>query len=585
MKKIVSLMLAVVLMVSMFAMLGSFTASAETYEINDTVKLTFDGDEPYGIPVHRGTFKGYQDGYLNIRQSSPSNPSEPNYSYFMLGKNGNVGAEPVNAYTNKDAVNADDLYLFEAEKTYRVSFDYKFLEGSYGSGTNFRVYAVGDPKESYANSANSKLLKDRASVYSETNTEATWTADPETNALVGETEWATAEYNFTVKAGDAGFYFGLVCGDQGLAYVAIDNIVIEKVVASYSYNDSGIYTMDEEGLTYADGFNSQGSFVESGDAKHGKVMQIKGASNSDNTRGGIQADAFKLTYGKKYYITFEAKNSSSSEIVTAIGTIGTSRRFYLSASSNSKKAGDGVRYFYDGNEKKPSTSSTWYSGFLPCYSNAWHKYGLIIDTTHEDFETALLSNGTNYSDFWTKDIYFQVGVAYGTVSIDNMQMIEIGEVDAIEAADESALYSIRREVKSDVENEVAYQSAGLRFRGSVAAQSREDAAEIGFVVAPVEKVVTTANWYELENGLNANAKKVVAKDASNDIYYSINDDDTVSYQLILTGLTNEEGGSICARRFAAVMYVKTGETYEYFSLGEMSYNQVKAEYAIREYQY
>jgi hypothetical protein len=157
-----------------------------------------------------------------------------------------------------------------------------------------------------------------------------------------------------------------------------------------------------------------------------------------------------------------------------------------------------------------------------------------------------------------------------TTYFDNFKIVEMTEpaISAVPEKDESAKYSIRKEA--------AGLSAGLRFKGNVDASVKAAADEIGFVVAPAELVYGEENWYKVDS-LNKNAKKAVAYNDTKDVVYS-SKGDTVSYQLILTNL-----GKLADRRFAAVMYVKTGDTYTYISLGEISYNTVAAEYAVRGY--
>ena len=83
------------------------------------------------------------------------------------------------------------------------------------------------------------------------------------------------------------------------------------------------------------------------------------------------------------------------------------------------------------------------------------------------------------------------------------------------------------------------------------------------------------SWYKLDGTGHTDAKKVVCKDASMNIAYETTSTETY-YQLVLTGLSTETGKTAYNRRFSAVMYVKNGDSYTYFALGETSFNQVGA---------
>ncbi len=101
-----------------------------------------------------------------------------------------------------------------------------------------------------------------------------------------------------------------------------------------------------------------------------------------------------------------------------------------------------------------------------------------------------------------------------------------------------------------------------------------------FAVIPAASA--TADWYKFdaEGKLTSGALTAAAyvKD-SKDVIYAV--DDTTgayTYQMILTGLSKEDGKTAYGQRFSAVMYVKTGDTYSYLDLGEASYTVVKAMY-------
>ncbi len=582
MKKIVSLVLTIVLMASMFAMLGTITASAETYEItNELVNLTFDGEARYGFPVARVGGVAYNDGYVTLTSLNQSNNS------MYIGKDGTVGAtvvarsntDDVTKFTSAQTEAYNNLFIFEANKTYTVSYDYKVLKDSVSklaSGTSYTlkkapgVMLMHNPMLS---SADSNRSISRVSMISSSVPDITWTkddlvVDEETGneVLKADTEWASCHYTFTVKADDPGFAWGIHDGaGNGLdTYMSYDNIVIKEVLGSYDYSDSGVYTMDEDGLTWNNSSSAPGEIVNNYDAEHGSVLKVSGSANT--SRGGLTDSSLYVTKGNKYYITFDAKADKEGNLVTCFTNLTattTARHFF---SGYNIRYG-GVKYYVNGVEKVVTDKST-NADVFPV-TTEWATYSLVVDTASDVFNTALEGSGTaGYAaHFWNQNPISFGFAANVTAYFDNLKIVAVEEVDSVvPEKDESAKYSIRETA--------AGTTAGLRFRGSVANTVKEAADEIGFVVAPVSLVGGNDNWYKLDS-LSVAAKKAVAYDGTKDVIYS-SDAETTSYQLILTKLDN-----IVVHRFAAVMYVKTGNTYEYISLGEISYNQVLAEYAVR----
>lgn len=123
-----------------------------------------------------------------------------------------------------------------------------------------------------------------------------------------------------------------------------------------------------------------------------------------------------------------------------------------------------------------------------------------------------------------------------------------------------------------------YISAGLRFRGTLTSGQYADATEIGFIAAPYKAIANDSDWYQLDaNGIPSAeiAKKAVSYDAAKgtDIVYSIDGTDK-SYQLILTGLSTENGATYYELEIATVMYVKTAAGYKYFRIDSVTYQQI-----------
>lgn len=123
-----------------------------------------------------------------------------------------------------------------------------------------------------------------------------------------------------------------------------------------------------------------------------------------------------------------------------------------------------------------------------------------------------------------------------------------------------------------------YVSAGLRFRGTLTAEQYADATEIGFVAAPYNAISSDSNWYKLDaNGAVSSSivKKAVCFDSAKgtNIVYSTDGTDK-SYQLIITGLSIENGAKYYNLEIAAVMYVKSAAGYKYYRIDSTTYQNI-----------
>lgn len=146
--------------------------------------------------------------------------------------------------------------------------------------------------------------------------------------------------------------------------------------------------------------------------------------------------------------------------------------------------------------------------------------------------------------------------------------------------DDELYTNVADDVKSSIRAESgsgeSYVSAGVRFRASVDDATIAAADEIGFIAIP--SASANGKWYDM-TALNANVKraKVYVKNGAHTIY---NDNDGYNeYQLIVSGLTKEGAtNNGKALDIVAVLYIKTGDTYEYKFVRDSSYNEVKQMY-------
>ncbi|MBQ3551436.1 MAG: hypothetical protein IJA41_10725, partial [Clostridia bacterium] len=505
-RKLLSLMLCICMLVSVVSvgLVGSTSAKTVTTYL-DKVSLTFDGDAPYGIPLHRGlTTIGYENGYALLH----NNGSNGGTAY--IGKDGTVGATPINRKDKNTDLVAEaksNLFMCEAGKTYRLKFDFKYLAGTGGITKTVDIWTVPDPSASsisdYKMGKRATLVESQAATMKIAETETVLTED---------TEWATAYYIFTVNDDQTdGVAIGMHPGYSATyhSYLAVDNLTISEVAEGFEYNESRLHTMDDatnDAYIVASGCNDGTALIDNYDEEHGSVLKLVGGNYA---RLGF--DDFDIMQNRKYYVYFDAKaETDNAQPVTVLGVNGSgtgSCRFFFTGFQTPYDKG--ASFFIDGKQVTAANLK---------FSTEWQRYGIVIDTSNEE----LLAKITAYkATFWNSAIHFLFGVSGATAYFDNVQVIEVESIpDAVPAEnDASAAASIRTEKKA-ADNNGVYLSAGLRFRAIIDNSVKDAADEIGFLVAPSSAVRADSDWYKLENGLNTIVKQGVCykKDVTDIVY-------------------------------------------------------------------
>lgn len=576
-RKILSVILIISMLFSITTIGISSSVSAQTINTYSTeVNLTFEGDAPYGFPAQRGDKKYVEykteEGYA-VLNNAPTGGAT-----IYIGKNGTVGENQRHQWssTAQKTEAKENLFYCEPGKTYRLKFDFKYLAGTGGKEKNVDLYLVPDPT---ASSISKYKLADRATLIDSQPASVDF---GEEMVLTEDTEWSTVYYTFTIKEtmddGSAAepVSIGIHPGyhKSYYSYLAVDNLTVSEV-SSFEYNESRLHTMDDatqDAFVTASGCN-EGTYLVDDDAMHGKVLKLNGGSNAR-----LSFDDCIVKKDRLYYIYFDAKSETDDAIITTlIGAKGSStayRRFFFTGFKTNQM---GVSMYVDGEEVGASD-------FL--FSTEWQRYGMIIDTSDTSMLNKITQEGTDYSKFWDSTTYFLFGTHNATVYFDNFQLIEIDTISEAVPNESKILAAASIRVEKLAENNNGtYQSAGLRFKGIIDNSAKEASDEIGFIVAPSSSVVNDSDWYKFENGLNPIARTAPCYvKGSKDVIYEQGTNQT-AYQMILTGLSTEDGKTAYLRRFSTVMYVKSGDTYTYYVLGEISYKQVLATYNVMNIDY
>lgn len=581
-KKILSVLLCFLTIASVTCVCFTGTATAKTVQsTKNLVTLTFDGTAKYGITYDRGIGPKYSvddsgNGYLK------ADIGEKNGAAFFIGKDGTVGSSIKTQYsgnTEQDEAAANTLYLYPG-KTYILKFDYKLLAGTSGTSKALRVRLLKNPKTP----ENGCELTDRASLDTVNSSPLSVTLGSSVTTLTSDqASWSTAVYKFTVnKTETAPLCLSLGCYTTGQTNIAFDNITVDSVEnVTYHSSSSRLHNMtDSDNHDKPLGVvNGTAEVFNSNEEGHGNVLKL--VSTDKNCRVGL--DDLKIRQGYKYYISFDARTTSllDTTLETVISRLNDAQgtRFFMTGAAN---CDDGIEYYIDGQKVTAEN-------FV--LSRDWKRFGIVIDTTNENFiknSTAQVNSSNGAANLWKSNCDFMFGVAEGskyvsrrTVYFDNIQLIETGYsfADTVPSSADGAAVSIRHEKKSF--NGSDYISAGIRFRGFVQNSVKENADEIGFIVAPTPAVINDDTWYRFgsmsDSALTASAYVKGVKDV---VYDNETYSDKQAYQLILTGLSTEDGSTAYSAPFSAVMYVRTGTSYTYYGLGQAAWSQVNAMYNV-----
>ena len=328
----------------------------------------------------------------------------------------------------------------------------------------------------------------------------------------------------------------------------------------YIYAPNGTAT----GNTYLDAYE---------DEERGTVVKISTSKGSGLSTSTFNFNEFKPEAGKKYYITFDAKlleNNNKNEAKLSF------ERLYYSGASGISQSGNKTE-IAAGNTNSKVTALT-----STALTTEWKTYGWVLNAMTETGDVA----NRPYVSFAVPHSGTNKGadVSAGVFVVDNFNIVEYTTEGAATAPNNAtdAMASIRG---YGVSEDGSYQSAGLRFRATVSADAKAAASEIGFIVAPAKAAKAAgAEWYaidgELVAGVSALKQACYVKD-SKDIAYSDLGDKGTAYQMILKGLSTEDGKTAFNQRFVAVMYITAEDgTVEYYNLGETSYNEMLTSYGI-----
>ena len=319
------------------------------------------------------------------------------------------------------------------------------------------------------------------------------------------------------------------------------------------------------------------------------TVSVDDRGNVVKVTGGLRFcvnDTNFISKGHKYTISFDARLDVEDDttegifmILSKITNSGEKPRFFINNPNANSGAGgssndtlvNAAFKFYEQNLTTKEITEISSPRDLKI-NKTWKKYIIEFDYTNETFISTI--NAATSGDYYDKnngskltecDSYFHIGNINGM--FDNLKIVE-------ETPGVGTEVSIRKAQTF----EDKYASAGLRFKATMSTNAAKAASEIGFVVAPSSAAMSTENWYKLEDGVNSIARKGVVKSGSSNFIYNYDEvvagSEITEYQVVITGLSSQDGKTAYNRRYSAVLYTKDAEdNYSYYALGEASYYQ------------
>ena len=296
---------------------------------------------------------------------------------------------------------------------------------------------------------------------------------------------------------------------------------------------------------------------------------------------------YKLQAGHTYRVSYDIYIADNGNNISNVDP-----KFFMAAKGGIDVAGNKVNefrpgYTADGGEIHGETGTS--AQLLTAHKEGrWATFARTITVTEQDGKTYVNGNEVDL------ETYPYLLFALSISSLTNEQDYYF---DNIQITDMKVGHSIRAEKSAEESGTGAYQSAGLRFRGTINDADLIGATEVGFAVMRVtdrDNLSGNRNawWYSRSNlsDLTKGAKWAYAYNAEQGIDVVYNDAEGYKdFQLILTGLTRDgvTDKDLKDTEFCVYMWIryaddaKYGENnreYTYRNLGTASYASVLAEY-------
>lgn len=290
---------------------------------------------------------------------------------------------------------------------------------------------------------------------------------------------------------------------------------------------------------------------------------------------------YKLQAGHTYRVSYDIYIPDNGNNISSVAP-----KFFMAAKSGINVTGNKSGEFQPAIDYVHGDTGTAGQLLTAHREGRWATYARTIAVTERDGKTYV---GGIETDLTT---YPYLLLAMYIPNVTNEQDCYF---DNIQITDMKVGHSIRAEKSAEQSGTGTYQSAGLRFRGTISDADLVGATEVGFAVMRVsdrDALSEKDYWYSRANlaNLTKGAMWAYAYNAEQGIDVVYNDADGYKdFQLILTGLTKDgvTDKNLKDTEFCVYMWIRYADDarygeynreYTYRDLGTASYASVLAEY-------
>lgn len=324
-----------------------------------------------------------------------------------------------------------------------------------------------------------------------------------------------------------------------------------------------------------------------GETTMGFSMPAATGFGMDHGKGFVDM-GYKLQAGHTYRVSYDIYIPDNGNNISKVDP-----KFFFAAKGGIDVSGNKVNEFRPTKIDPVHGDTGTAAQLLDAHKNGkWVTFARTITITEKDGKAYL--KGTDKDGEIDIENYPYLLLAMSIPKLTNEQDYYF---DNIQITDMKVGHSIRAEKNAEESGTGAYQSAGLRFRGTISDADLVGATEVGFAVMRVSDRDALSDgrngwWYSRNNlaDLTKGAKWAYAYNAEQGIDVVYNDADGYKdFQLILTGLTKDgvTDKNLKDTEFCVYMWIRydnnalygaNNREYTYRDLGTASYASVLAEY-------
>lgn len=362
-----------------------------------------------------------------------------------------------------------------------------------------------------------------------------------------------------------------------------DDLVTDIYLPNTKSMNVGTFSVAKDPLDSGRGNVLNVHITYKGSTTMGFSMPAATGFGMDHGKGFVDM-GYKLQAGHTYRVSYDIYIPDNGNNISEVDP-----KFFMAAKGGIDVAGNKVNEFRPANIDPVQGDTGTAAQLLDAHKNGrWATFARTIAVTEQDGKIYVEGKETDLATY--PYLLFALSIPKLTNEQDYY-------FDNIQITDMKVGHSIRAEKSAEESGTGAYQSAGLRFRGTISDADLVGATEVGFAVMRVSDRDALSDgrngwWYSRNNlaNLTKGAKWAYAYNAEQGIDVVYNDADGYKdFQLILTGLTKDgvTDKNLKDTEFCVYMWIRydnnalygaNNREYTYRDLGTASYASVLAEY-------